>query len=173
MRLLPKRGFTNPHRQNYAPLNVDRLQYWIDQGRLDPSRPITARELVESRCVHNVRDGIKLLGDSGHHLRTPVTLVVSRASQSAIAAVENAGGSIVCRYYNATSLRALVKPYKWFEKNMPLPHFADPVSLRDLMWYSSVKNRGYLALRHAQAGKEAEAPATPATPVTPAADGTA
>ena len=25
-RLIPKRGFTNPHKQHYAPLNVDRLQ---------------------------------------------------------------------------------------------------------------------------------------------------
>ena len=146
-RLIPKRGFTNPHKQHYAPLNVDRLQYWIDQGRLDPTQPITARELYARRCVHNVKDGIKLLGDGHAHLRTPVHLVVSRASRSAITAVEAAGGSIVCRYYNALSLRALVKPHKWLAKNEPLPRFADPVSQKDLLWYSSPNHRGYLALR--------------------------
>ena len=146
-RLIPKRGFTNPHKQHFAPLNLDRLQFWIDQGRIDASKPITARELYESRCVHRVRDGVKLLADGKEHLRTPVNLVVSRASHAAIAAVEQAGGSIVCRYYNATSLRALVMPHKWLAKNEPLPHFADPVSQSDLLWYSSPNNRGYLALR--------------------------
>ncbi|WFD02380.1 YmL10 [Malassezia obtusa] len=150
VRLIPKRGFINSHAKNFAPLNVDRLQYWIDQGRLNPAEPITIRELYESRCIHRVRDGVKLLGDGSGHLKTPVHLVVSRASQSAIRAVEEAGGSIVCRYYNATSLRALIKPQKWLLKNKPLPHFADPVSKRELLWYSSPNNRGYLALRDAQ-----------------------
>ncbi|WFD20268.1 YmL10 [Malassezia caprae] len=160
-RLIPKRGFTNPHKQHFVPLNLDRLQFWIDQGRLDPSNPITARELYESRCIHRLRDGIKLLGDGSEHLRTPVHVVVSRASRSAIEAIEKAGGSIVCRYYNALSLRALVKPHKWLAKNEPLPHFADPVSHRDLLWYSSINNRGYLALRDRQSrasAPEAEAP---------------
>lgn len=163
VRLIPKRGFTNPHKQHFAPLNLDRLQFWIDQGRLDPNQPITARELYESRCIHNVRDGVKLMGDGAEHLRTPINIVVSRASRSAIAAVEKAGGSIVCRYYNATSLRALVKPHKWLAKNLPLPHFADPVSYRDLLWYSSVNNRGYLALRDRQASEPASMPETSET----------
>ena len=44
-----------------VPLNVDRLQEWIDQGRLDTSKPITIKELHESRCLHGVKDGVKLL----------------------------------------------------------------------------------------------------------------
>ena len=43
------------------PLNVDRLQQWIDLGRLDTSKPITIKELHESRCLHGVKDGVKLL----------------------------------------------------------------------------------------------------------------
>lgn len=46
---------------NMSPLNVDRLQEWIDQGRLDPSKPITMKELNDSRCLHGVKDGVKLL----------------------------------------------------------------------------------------------------------------
>lgn len=138
------------------PLNLDRLQYWIDQDRLDPRLPITAKELLESRCIHRVGDGVKLLGDGSVHLRTPVHLTLSRASRSAIDAVERAGGSIVCRYYNALSLRALVKPQKWLMKAKPLPRFADPVSKRDLLWYSSLNNRGYLAIRDLQERRERE-----------------
>ncbi len=44
-----------------SPLNLDRVQNWVDQGRLDPSKPITVKELVESRCLHGVKDGVKLL----------------------------------------------------------------------------------------------------------------
>lgn len=44
-----------------SPLNLDRLQQWIDQGRIDPSRPITMKELHQSRCLHGVKDGVKLL----------------------------------------------------------------------------------------------------------------
>lgn len=51
--------------KEYAAVNLDRLQHWIDQGRLvsTPEQPITARELLLSGCVHDVKDGIKILGD--------------------------------------------------------------------------------------------------------------
>ncbi|WFD29028.1 YmL10 [Malassezia sp. CBS 17886] len=138
------------HAREFVPLNVDRLQFWIDQGRINAKEPITMKELYDSRCIHRLGDGVKLLGDGESHLRTSVSIVVSRASRSAIKAVEAAGGSIMCRYYNATSLRATVKPQKWLQQDKPLPRFADPVSRRDLLWYSSLNNRGYLALRDRQ-----------------------
>lgn len=55
------------NRKIYASVNLDRIQHWIDQGRLTSSatQPITAKELLQSGCVHNVQDGIKLLGDVG------------------------------------------------------------------------------------------------------------
>lgn len=118
------------HAQEYAVVNVDRIQHWIDRGLLDPSQPITARELHESNCVHGVKDGIKLLGEGAQHLRTPINLIVSRATGSAIAAVEAAGGTIETKYYTEMTLRALVKPYK-FEGRL-LPRDADPSSKREL-----------------------------------------
>ena len=44
-----------------SPVNLDRVQSWVDQGRLDPLKPITVKELVQSRCIHGVKDGVKLL----------------------------------------------------------------------------------------------------------------
>lgn len=44
-----------------SPLNLGTLQSWIDQGRIDPSKPITLKELVESRCLHGIKDGVKIL----------------------------------------------------------------------------------------------------------------
>jgi len=52
-------------RRDYAPVNLDRIQHWIDTGRLSssPESPITAHELTKSNCVHGAQDGIKVLGD--------------------------------------------------------------------------------------------------------------
>ena len=36
-------------------------------------------------------------------------MVASRASKSAIEAIEKAGGKVVCKYYNALALRDCVK----------------------------------------------------------------
>jgi hypothetical protein len=45
-----------------SPVNLDRIQSWIDQGRIDPNVPITMKELAKSRCLHGVkRHGVKLL----------------------------------------------------------------------------------------------------------------
>jgi ribosomal protein L15 len=56
------RGKYNPFTVDMSPVNLDRIQSWIDQGRLDPSKPITMKELHKSRCLHGVkRHGVKLL----------------------------------------------------------------------------------------------------------------
>ena len=47
------------------PLNLGRLQQWIDAGRIDPSRVITMKDLLDSRAVHDIRFGVKLLADVG------------------------------------------------------------------------------------------------------------
>lgn len=44
-----------------SPLNLGRLQDWIDQGRIDASKPVTIKELTGSRCLHGIKDGVKLL----------------------------------------------------------------------------------------------------------------
>lgn len=44
-----------------SPLNLGKLQEWIDQGRIDPTQPITFKHLVDTRCLHGIKDGVKLL----------------------------------------------------------------------------------------------------------------
>ncbi|KDN42189.1 ribosomal protein L15 [Tilletiaria anomala UBC 951] len=175
MRRFPKRGFTNIHGHEYAPVNLDRIQYWIDLGLLDPAQPITAAELLHSRCIHQVKDGVKILADGATRLRTRINLIVSKASQSAIKGIERVGGSVECRYYNRLSLTALVKPHKWIEKGKLLPLPAEPTKKRDLLYYASPNKRGYLAKRAigaaiAQRDVESAGPkSSPAAPSTEAA----
>ncbi|KAL4978337.1 ribosomal protein L18e/L15P [Aspergillus desertorum] len=74
-----ERGFKNILAVDLAPANLDRIQEWIDQGRIDPTKPITVRELAKSRCIHNPKDGVKLLargvnGPTTTEIATPTSI---------------------------------------------------------------------------------------------------
>ncbi|WAQ83396.1 hypothetical protein PtA15_3A766 [Puccinia triticina] len=145
-RLFPKRGAVNPTQVEMSPLNLFQLQLWIDQKRIDPSQPITMKEMLDSRMVHGIKDGVKLLGKGAADFRAAnLTIVVSRASQSAIEAVERQGGRVICKFYNRLSLRALLKPHRFAAKHRFLPGDAHPVRKQDWMRYSDWETRrGYL-----------------------------
>jgi len=155
-----ERGFTNNFFVEMSPVNIDKLQAWIDQGRIDPSKPITMKELNDSRCVHGVKDGVKLLARGKEQMRTPVNIIVSRASAAAIAAVEAAGGTVTTRYYSPASipriLKGLVDPVVSLQYQMTdeaaleeaknyryrLP---DATSRKDIEYYRDSAHRGYLS----------------------------
>ncbi|KAF7724757.1 YmL10 [Apophysomyces ossiformis] len=141
VRSVPKRGFNNIHGKKYQELNLDRLQHWIATGRIDASKPITMKDLLDSRCIHKIEDGVKILGVGAEGFNTAVTIEVSRASKSAIEAIEKAGGKITTRYYNELGLRSLIHP----EKFAQLPKLAAPLRKEDIKYYSDPSNRGYLA----------------------------
>ena len=92
-----------------ATVNLDRVQSWIDQGRLSPRAPITMKELYNSGCISRPIDGVKILGDGASALKQPIHVVVSRASASAIEAIEKAGGTVTTRYYTPSSIRRILE----------------------------------------------------------------
>ena len=91
-RRLPKRGFTNIFRLEFAEINLDRIQAAIDAKTLDVKDTINAESLVKSRVVRRAKDGVRLLGRG--ELKAKLTTEVHGASKSAIAAVEKAGGTV-------------------------------------------------------------------------------
>jgi large subunit ribosomal protein L15 len=97
-RRLPKRGFVNHFRREYAPVNLGTLAKAIETGRIDASQPITEATLVAAGLVRAARrssggiDGVRLLGHG--EIATAVHVTVSGASASAIAAVQQAGGTV-------------------------------------------------------------------------------
>lgn len=105
------RGFVNIHAEEMTPLNLSRVQRWIADGRLDPSKPISIYDLKRSGCLSGVKDGVKLLARETPEapFATPIQIIVSRASASAISAVEKAGGQVVTRYYSGSSLARVMK----------------------------------------------------------------
>jgi large subunit ribosomal protein L15 len=91
-RRLPKRGFHNLFSTDYNEVNIGRIQAAVDAGKLDLQTPITIDVLVTSGVCAKPRDGVKILGVGT--LSAKLTFEVAAASKSAVAAIENAGGSI-------------------------------------------------------------------------------
>ncbi|KAJ9150749.1 50S ribosomal subunit protein L15 [Pleurostoma richardsiae] len=159
-----RKGFDNIRAPVLSEVNLDTLQAWIDAGRIDASRQITPKELIKSGLVGSVKDGVKLLARGSEGLRSPVDILVSRASAAAIDAIERAGGKIVTRYYTKQAIKRLVKGESAstdvplpvgsehvegiLEKTRNGPHFyrlPDPTSRWDMEYYRDPAHRGYLS----------------------------
>ena len=91
-RRLPKRGFNNVFRLEFAEVNLDRIQQAIDAKVLDAGATINAEALVKSRVLRRAKAGLRLLGRG--ELKAKLNIEVHGASKTAIAAVEKAGGSV-------------------------------------------------------------------------------
>jgi len=91
-RRLPKRGFNNIFRKNFAVANLGRVQEAIDAKKLNAKETITIAMLQEAGVVGKVVDGVRLLAKG--ELKTKVSFEVSGASKSAVEAVEKAGGTV-------------------------------------------------------------------------------
>ncbi|MAU41568.1 MAG: 50S ribosomal protein L15 [Kordiimonas sp.] len=89
---LPKRGFNNIFRKNYAEVNLGRLQEAIDAKKVDAKAVITAELLADAGVIRRVKDGVRLLAKG--ELKSKVTIQVAGASAAAVKAVEAAGGSV-------------------------------------------------------------------------------
>jgi large subunit ribosomal protein L15 len=92
-RRLPKRGFKNLFRTEFAPVNLDRLQAAVDAGRIDPGKTVDLAVLRAAGLVNKHLDGVRLLARG--ELSAALTLEIHSASKAAIAAVERAGGKLI------------------------------------------------------------------------------
>ena len=91
-RRLPKRGFNNIFRLEFAEINLDRIQDAVDSKLIDAKETVTAESLVKAGVLRRSRDGVRLLGRG--ELKAKLNIEVHGASKPAIAAVEKAGGSV-------------------------------------------------------------------------------
>jgi large subunit ribosomal protein L15 len=83
---LPKRGFTNKWRVEYATVNVERLNIFEDGATVTPD------ELVESGILKNVQDGVKILGNG--EITKKLTVKATKFTESAKEKIEAAGGKV-------------------------------------------------------------------------------
>ena len=84
-RRLPKRGFKNIWRKEYAEVNIETLNVFDDDMTVD------AVALVEMGILKNVLDGVRILGNGS--LKKKLTVKAQGFSKSAIAKIQAAGGS--------------------------------------------------------------------------------
>jgi large subunit ribosomal protein L15 len=92
-RRLPKRGFKNPFRTEFAPVNLDRLQAAVDAGRIDLGKTVDLAALRAAGLVNKHLHGVRLLARG--ELSAALTIEIHSASKAAIAAVEKAGGKLI------------------------------------------------------------------------------
>ncbi|MBB1095546.1 50S ribosomal protein L15 [Limosilactobacillus agrestis] len=83
-RQIPKRGFTNINRKEYAIVNLTSL------NKFDDGTEVTPQLLMESGLVKNLKSGIKILGSG--KLEKKLTVKANKFSASAVSAIEAAGG---------------------------------------------------------------------------------
>src|SRR3569833_1064605 len=91
-RRLPKRGFNNIFRLEYAEVNLDRIQQAIDGKLLNDKETVDAAALVKARVIRRAKDGVRLLGRG--ELKAKLKVEVHGASKTANAAVDKDGGTV-------------------------------------------------------------------------------
>ena len=83
-RRLPKRGFTNIFRKEYAIVNVSELEELAGDS-FDP------QSLLELGVVRKLKDGLKVLGSG--ELKRKITIKAHIFSKSALDKIQAAGGA--------------------------------------------------------------------------------
>ncbi|WHY86476.1 50S ribosomal protein L15 [Neobacillus novalis] len=84
-RRLPKRGFTNVNRKEFAIVNLDTL------NRFEDGTEVTPELLIETGVVSNEKAGIKILANGT--LEKKLTVKAHKFSSAAKEAIEAAGGT--------------------------------------------------------------------------------
>lgn len=89
VRRLPfRRGFTNIHRIEYKPVNLDRLQEKFG----DTSQEVNPESLAEVGVIKRSDKAVAILG--GGELKSALTVKAHRFSKSAKEKIEAAGGTV-------------------------------------------------------------------------------
>ncbi|MCR2807326.1 50S ribosomal protein L15 [Paenibacillus soyae] len=83
-RRVPKRGFNNPFRTEYAIVNIEELNSFAAGTEVTPA------VLLEQGIVKNPLAGIKILGNG--ELTVALTVKAKKFSQSAVEKIQAAGG---------------------------------------------------------------------------------
>ncbi|HHW03516.1 MAG TPA: 50S ribosomal protein L15 [Thermoanaerobacterales bacterium] len=83
-RRLPKRGFTNIFKKEFAIINVEDLNSFEENTRVTPEL------LIKKGILKNIKDGVKVLGEG--ELKVKVDVEAHAFSKSAKEKIEAAGG---------------------------------------------------------------------------------
>ncbi|MFK5883350.1 MAG: 50S ribosomal protein L15 [Candidatus Izemoplasma sp.] len=83
---IPKRGFTNYNRKEYAIVNVG------DLNRYDANTVVTPELLLQDRLITKIESGLKILGNG--QLETKLTIKANKFTASAVEKIQSVGGTV-------------------------------------------------------------------------------
>jgi len=87
-RRVPKRGFTNIFAKEYAIVNIEELNRFVENTVITPELLFSEGVVKKGKAI----DGIKILGDG--ELRVRLTVQAQKFSKTAAEKIEAAGGKV-------------------------------------------------------------------------------
>lgn len=112
---LPKRGFNNIFKTDYAEINLGAIQKLVDAGKIEAGAAIDHAALKAAGLARGGKNGVRLLAKGDYS--ASLTFTVAGASKAAIEAVEKAGGSVnVIHVVPAAEKAAAKKGVKYRER---------------------------------------------------------
>jgi len=97
-RRLPKRGFNSIRKINVARINLDKIQYFIDQKKINPNDKINSELLIKLKIINKNSQKLKILGNG--EIKVKINIEADLISESAKKKLEKVGGLIQIKKHN-------------------------------------------------------------------------
>ena len=97
-RRLPKRGFNSISKINVARINLDKIQSFIDQKKINPNDKINSELLKKLKIINKNSQKLKILGNG--EIKAKTNIEADLISKSAKKKLEKVGGSIQIKKNN-------------------------------------------------------------------------
>ena len=97
-RRLPKRGFNSIRKINVARINLDKIQSFIDQKKIDPNNKINSELLKKLKIINKNSQKLKILGNG--EIKVKINIEADLISKSAKKKLEKVGGLIQIKKNN-------------------------------------------------------------------------
>ena len=91
-RRLPKRGFNSIRKINVAKINLDKIQSFIDQKKINPNDKINSELLIKLKIINKNSQKLKILGNG--EIKVKINIEADLISKSAKKKLEKVGGLI-------------------------------------------------------------------------------
>ena len=97
-RRLPKRGFNSIRKINVARINLDKIQSFIDQKKINPNDKINSELLKKLKIINKNSQKLKILGNG--EIKVKINIEADLISKSAKKKLEKVGGLIQIKKNN-------------------------------------------------------------------------
>lgn len=153
-KLFPKRGFYRHQKLELNELKLARIQDFYESGKLEgflgDNQTLTMKGMKDSGLITgSMNDGVVILGGAHNRATKKYNLKINiestKATSSAMELIKNAGGKFTSVYYSRNlGFRAHHSPDWFLENKGHIPIRANPISRRDIQFYSNPEKNGFL-----------------------------